>query len=118
MQRLTVALCFCAAACSQGGEAGRSVTGEMVQCAIDKAVNFAPVCTLERARHQATEVLVVRHPDGGFRRLSVLPDGKGLASADGADLAAQQLSGDLLEVRVGPDRYRFPSVARAPDATR
>ena len=74
-------------------------------------MNFTPVCRLERAKDKTGEVLVVRHPDGGFRRLSVLPQGKGLASADGADVASQELAGQLLEVRVGEDRYRFPVLA-------
>ena len=118
MQRVAIALLLSLSACSKGSDAGRDTAGAMIQCAVGEAQHFAPVCTLERTRDKAGDVLIVRHPNGGFRRFTVLPEGKGLASADGADVAVQQLSGDLLEVRVGADRYRFPIVAKTPDAGR
>jgi len=56
--------------------------------------------------------LVVRHPDGAFRRFKVLKDGRGVAVADGADQAETTLSGEVLEVQVGSDRYRFPATQK------
>ena len=53
------------------------------------------------------------HPDGGFRRFVVLKDGGGVAAADGAAVAQQNLAGGLLEVSVDGDRYRFPVTAKS-----
>jgi len=56
-----------------------------------------------------TLFLIVRHPDGSFRRFEVLKDGHGLSVADGAEPAALSMAGNELEVAVGLDRYRFPA---------
>ena len=85
---------------------------EHIPCALAGASRFAPDCAVERARQDGTLVLIVRHPDGAFRRFEVLQDGKGLAVADGAEVAQLKLSGAELEVTVGPDRYRFPATAK------
>jgi hypothetical protein len=54
-------------------------------------------------------MLTLRHPDGSFRRFNVLTNGRGLASADGAERARIVLLGDRrIEVTVGEDRYRLP----------
>ncbi len=82
--------------------------GEHIACALGGANQFAPDCAVERAWQDGALVLIVRHPDGAFRRFDVLGGGKGLALADGAEVAQLKLAGAELEVTVGPDRYRFP----------
>ena len=61
-------------------------------------------------------ILVVRHPDGGFRRFEVMRDGTGLAAADGAERAVVSLHEQGIEVAVGTDRYRFPARIMDDDA--
>ncbi len=82
--------------------------GEQIACALGGGAGFTPVCAVDRAQVDGHGVLVVRHPDGGFRRFAVLADGRGLAAADGAEVAQVAVAEKLLEVRVGEDRYRFP----------
>ncbi len=102
------------AACSSSNSAAPETAegDEHIACALDGAENFANVCAVERAERDRRLYLVVRHPDGGFRRFEVLTDGRGLALADGAEQAEVELAGDGLEVTVGSDRYRFPATQK------
>jgi hypothetical protein len=106
------------AACSSGAsEAPPPDPDDLIECALAGAGAFARDCAVERSREGQTLFLVVRHPDGGFRRFEVLTDGRGLASADGADQARIAVHGAGIEVAVGGDRYRFPATI-AGDARR
>ena len=109
--RTSSALLVLLAGCSQQAPAV-AVGDEHIACALDGAAEFKPDCAVERAVNDGAMTLVVRHPDGGFRRFDVLADGRGVAVADGADEAQVVLAGDTLEVTVGTDRYRFPATAR------
>lgn len=75
-----------------------------VACALDGAQRLSQGCSLEQARVDGKSYLVVRRPDGGFRRFVVLSDGT-VAEADGAEPAAVTRSGDTVEIAVGQDRY-------------
>ncbi|MBW8785688.1 MAG: hypothetical protein JF593_13805 [Novosphingobium sp.] len=86
---------------------------ETVACALGGATQFKPECTVEHAIVDGKHTLIVRQPSGSFRRFAVLADGRGLALADGAEAARRQLAGNLLEVAIGSDRYRFPVTVRA-----
>jgi len=88
---------------------------EHVACAVAGAAEFRDVCAVERARAGDALFLVVRHPDGGFRRFEVLSDGRGIAAADGADSAQVALRDGGIEVTVDKDRYRFPATVRRHD---
>ena len=59
------------------------------------------------------QVIVVRLPDGGFRRLEVSKDGQNLNAADGADRSQSALKGDRFEVILGQDRFVIPAKADA-----
>ncbi len=96
------------AACSSGSAPAVAEGGEHIACALGKDAQFAPACAVDRAEPDGEKILVVRHPDGGFRRFTVLKDGHGLAAADGAAAAQVAIADNLLEVTVGEDRYRFP----------
>jgi hypothetical protein len=101
------------AACSKTDAPASAAGEEAIACALGGATTFANVCAVDRARqNDGALVLIVRHPGGAFRRFEVLKDGRGLAVADGAQEAQNTLSGTVLEVVVGDDRYRFPVHAR------
>jgi hypothetical protein len=82
---------------------------DAIECAVDGSPAFAPTCTVERVRGEQGLQLVVRHPGGSFRRFDVLSDGRGLATADGAQAGTVALREGGIEVTVGSDRYRFPA---------
>ncbi|MCJ2182028.1 hypothetical protein MTR62_04825 [Novosphingobium sp. 1949] len=90
---------------------------ERIACAVGGAGTLKPVCGVERRRVDGHLLLVVHHPDGGFRRFDVQSDGTGLAVSDGADRAVLHVLGSKLDVSVGPDRYIFPVTMKARDKT-
>ncbi len=97
--------------CSAGAEQSQAAPGaERIECALGEGAEFAPDCLVERSAVEGERVLTVRHPDGGFRRFDQVDDGRGLVIADGADQAKLTFAGDMLEVTVATDRYRFPAV--------
>jgi hypothetical protein len=84
-----------------------------VDCALKGAAAFAHVCTVEQEEKGGTLFLTVRHPDGGFRRLKVTKDGRGVAAADGAAPARVTILGSgAIEVAVAGDRYRLPATVK------
>lgn len=83
-----------------------------IDCALAGSDRFAPQCRVETSG----DVLVVHHPDGAFRRLRKVTDGRGVEAADGVEPARVGWIADgRLEVALGADRYRFPAKVR-PDA--
>ena len=103
--RLAALAILLLAACSAGEEPS---AGTAIECALGGAAGFAPDCTMERASREGESLLIVRHPDGAFRRFELGVEGQGIVTADGAD-AAQVARGDgMVEVTVGADRYRLP----------
>jgi hypothetical protein len=82
--------------------------GELVECAIGVSAEFAAVCTLEHAIEDAREVMIVHHPDGGFRRFAF--GGDGVLALDGAGRVEirEPVTGDVIEFAVENDRYRLP----------
>jgi hypothetical protein len=57
--------------------------------------------------------LTVRAPNGGFRRLLVTKDGRGVIAADGAVPARVcPVSANRIEVAIAGDRYRLPATVR------
>jgi len=110
------------AACSQSPEnpaatdaAGADV--ERVDCALEGAPDYSPACTVDRTR----DSLVVRHPDGGFRRFLVGAGDNRIRPADGAEAAQwRDLADGRVEVVVGRDRYKLrlqPEPADAASST-
>ena len=53
----------------------------------------------------------MRHPNGAFRRFRIAQDRASMVATEGADEAVSTLTGEppVMEVSVGPDRYRFPA---------
>jgi hypothetical protein len=91
---------------ASGDAASPTAAGaDRVACALADASAFADACTLERAQVEGAPVLVIRHPDGGFRRFAV-KDGS-VIEADGAEAATVTRNGNTIEIAVGADRYRL-----------
>jgi hypothetical protein len=87
-----------------------------VPCALAGAPSFQSVCTVERTVSGDGLALVMHHPDGGFRRLIVTTDGRGVVTADGADQATVTVvDPSTIEVAVGRDRYRLPATVKGQD---
>jgi hypothetical protein len=71
------------------------------------------VCTVEQVPGETGLTLTLRHPGGGFRRLAVTRDGRGVIAADGAEAAKVTVIGQgEIEVTVGGDRYRLPATIK------
>lgn len=67
-------------------------------------------CQLEQREGDEGPLLVLSHPDGGFRRLLLVEGGAGIEAADGAENVRVSAAGPgMIEVRVGNDRYRLPA---------
>lgn len=95
--RSALLLGFALAACEGSGQA------TAIECRMDGT--FVRVCTVEE--HDDGE-LVLKKPDGGFRRLLVTTDG--IAAADGAERArVTALADGRLEVEIGGDAFRLPA---------
>ena len=95
---------------AQSADTSNTPTGDAalsagVTCATGGAQTFTSSCTVEQARVEGAPVLVIRHPDGGFRRLAV-KNGT-VAEADGAQQAVVTRDGDTIGVSIGSDRYRL-----------
>jgi hypothetical protein len=100
-------------------QAGAAPAGDdTIECALGGAADFQRDCQVEETEVDGAKILVVHHPDGGFRRFTVLTDGRGLATAAGAEQAETSVADGRLDVSVGSDRYRFPATIRADDGTR
>lgn len=90
-----------------GGEETR------VPCALAGENEFTQQCDVERVQNGDRRELVVRHPDGGFRRFEIVTDGRGLVAADGAEEAVvTPLADGRIQLTVGTDRYRIPATVK------
>lgn len=88
-----------------------------IECAPPGAETFSFACTIDRVQSQDGLFLTLRHPDGGFRRLLVTTDGRGVVAADGAEKAeVTVLAPDQIEVAIGGARYRLPATVRGAKA--
>jgi hypothetical protein len=92
---------------------GDAVDDGRADCAIGPGAIWGRDCLIERGEDKA--ILTLRHPDGGFRRLRIVTDGRGVVPADGSEEARVTITGDRsIEVSIGQDRYRLPATLAAP----
>jgi hypothetical protein len=99
---------------SPGGsrEAALAAAGK-VECAVEGAATFEPICTVERMSGPEGLSLTLRSPSGSFRRLLVTTDGRGVVAADGAEQAVvTPLADNRIEVVLAGDRYRLPATVK------
>ncbi|WP_017671301.1 hypothetical protein [Blastomonas sp. AAP53] len=114
----TLCLALLAAGCSDpsspaGPESVADGDDAKVSCALAGETEFTEQCEVERVQSGAARELVLRHPDGGFRRFEIVTDGRGLVAADGAEEAViTPLSDGRIQLSVGPDRYRIPATVK------
>ncbi|MBV1917621.1 MAG: hypothetical protein KUG65_06125 [Sphingomonadaceae bacterium] len=108
---LLLGLAASCASCSdeKGGAPELAQGDEMIACQVGGASAMRRACAVDRVLSGDTLMLVVRHPDGAFRRFAVQRDGTGVAPADGAQQGLSRLDGDILELTLGSDIYRFPA---------
>jgi hypothetical protein len=98
------------AATSEQEEESAEANDGKIECALAGSDKFARTCDTERIAGPAGQILVIRHPDGGFRRFKVLTDGRGLAAAEGADKTGIKiLNNGTIELASGDDLYRLPA---------
>lgn len=110
---LPLSLAACDQATPSGTGGGTQPRGATIPCALAGASDFKSECTVERSAVADGIMLTLHHPDGGFRRLQVATDGRGVVAADGADAASVKVVGaDAIEVSVGGDRYRLPATVK------
>ena len=115
---VAILIALAIAACSSGKEQPAVAAGdEQIECAVGGAADLRKACVVERVESGGQATLVVRHPDGAFRRFDLTTDGTGLIVADGSQAAVTRLDGDTLDVTVGGDRYRFPATITPDSAT-
>ena len=108
------------AACQKGGSGNDADTAAAdtagaahVPCALHGADAFDASCPIERVVSGEGLALVLHHPDGGFRRLLVTTDGRGVVTADGSENATVSVvDPGTIEVAVGDDRYRLPATVQ------
>lgn len=115
--RASLVLLLCAAACERPSPERQQQVVEKqdssIACALEGAADFRRDCTVERRVDEQGPVLTLRAPDGGFRRLRIVADGRGLVAADGALPAQVTVVGEHeIEVAVGSDRYRLPATLK------
>ena len=99
---------------AEGQTAEEAALQGKVECALAGSADFNRNCTTERVSGAEGQMLVVRHPDGGFRRFKILTDGRGLTPADGIDpdFKIKVLVNGMIEVRSVDDTYRLPAAIK------
>lgn len=89
------------AACSEPGGDAR------IECRLGEAGGFQRVCILSDRESERGHEMIVRRPDGGFRRL--LGTAAGVEAADGAERPqVRRIADGRIEVDFGGDAYRLP----------
>jgi hypothetical protein len=103
---LALALVGCRSEPSTANKVEQAKAADRIDCAIGAAADFSDGCAIERTDGTS---LILRHKDGGFRRLTLETDGT-IDTADGAETLTVRTLGDgRSEIAVGTDRYRLPS---------
>jgi len=89
-----------------------------IVCAPAGNAAFSRQCTLDRVQSTEGLILTIHKPDGGFRRLLVVKDGRGVVAADGAEPAKVTIVADhQIEVAIGGDRFRLPATMKGKGAS-
>lgn len=114
---LILALSACGDMAPNSGNAMTgAVEGEAdnrIECRFGGMAQFERACTLEGREGEGGRILAIRKPDGGFRRLEVVTDGRGVVAADGAEPAVVTLlDGNRIEVVIGGEHFRLPAMVR------
>lgn len=113
-RHLSVMTLVLLAACgSQPTDPFDAADADRIECRVGAAADFDRACVVERTAGPDGLVLTIRHPDGGFRRLLVTSDGRGVVAADGAEPATVSVEGgDGIVVAIAGDTYRLPATVK------
>ncbi|WP_422396558.1 hypothetical protein [Sphingomonas suaedae] len=91
----------------------RAAAEGRIPCALGGTGDFATRCTIDRVQTQDGLMLTIRHPDGGFHRLRVTKDGRGVIAGDGArEAVVTVIAPDAIEVAIDDVRYRLPATVK------
>lgn len=112
MRTSSIGLALLLAGCGASPPEAAPAGADRIACRTGGAADYADVCTIERTRDADGTILTLRHPDGGFRRLRVATDGRGVIAADGAEPAVVTPGDRLIEVTLGGDAYRLPATVK------
>ncbi len=114
MRRLFLLGSGLVAACDEAAEdMAATMPDNRIECRIGASNSFERHCTLEQAEEERGKAIVVRKPDGGFRRLLITDDGRGVVAADGAEPAVVNIIDDgRIDVAIGGDNFRLPATIR------
>ena len=93
---------------AQEASAASATASTKIDCSLNGAGGFGRDCMMERVEQDGVSFIIVRHPDGAFRRFELGVPGRGLITADGAQQAEVTDRGGYVEVRVDSDRYHLP----------
>nr|WP_047165437.1 hypothetical protein [Sphingomonas sp. Y57] len=97
-----------------GGADDRAAGVRPIDCRLAEAKDFEQICTVERTDSPDGPVLVARGPDGGFRRLLIVEDGRGVIAADGAEpIDVRSAGSGHIDVTAGGMVYRLPAKVTA-----
>jgi len=98
---------------AEAQQSADATADDRILCALDNSTEFKRVCNVDRESTDKGLVLTIRHPDGGFHRLLVTKDGRGVVAADGAEQAIVTIVGASdIQVALGADRYRLPATVK------
>ncbi len=87
-----------------------AVIDKKIDCALAGEKEFLHNCETEKALLNGAQILTIHHPDGGFRRFTILTNGHGLAPTDGFDKTKIIILDDgHIELLSGNDRYHLPA---------
>lgn len=103
--RIAFLLALAGCGAKQDDKVATAAPDDRIECAMNGAQAFAKSCAVERGEGA---LLVLRHADGGFRRINIASDGA-ISPADGSDAATgQPLPDGRFELQISGDRYRLP----------
>ena len=110
---LVIVLLALTACGKQGDDPRRAALDDRIVCATAGSDDFTRACTLERRLGARGLELTLGNPDGGFHRLLVARDGRGVVATDGAEQAVVSIAGDKeIQVAIGGDRYVLPATIK------
>ncbi len=104
---LPISSALALAACAQPTPEIAEQGGQAIECAVDGAVEYANVCRLVEIAVPNDPYFIVRHPDGGFRKLALEENPSGFTAGDGAERARSWREGEYAVLEIGTDRYRW-----------
>ena len=86
---------------------------DRIECRFGEMPQFERSCIVEGREGEGGRILAIRKPDGGFRRLEIVADGRGVVAADGAEPAVVTLLDDRrIEVAIGGEHFRLPAMVQ------